>query len=195
MNFGEEIAYWYLRFNGFFPLTNFVLHRREHANPSDCDLLAVRPPFVTEETGGNPWDWDPDLQPYWANGCTVGVIGEVKSGQVVGDIFRPDYVRTALKRLGFVSEEREFEEALQAVQRQPSVEIGQSHRVVKVLFANHSPGQSRGFHCILLRHARDFIRARLAAYSEKQSDWVYFNSHLIQYLAWDTKWGKDEPGG
>ncbi len=26
MNYGETLAYWYLRLNGFFPLRNFVLH-------------------------------------------------------------------------------------------------------------------------------------------------------------------------
>ena len=29
MNFAEELVYWYLRLNGFFPITNFVLHRDE----------------------------------------------------------------------------------------------------------------------------------------------------------------------
>jgi hypothetical protein len=29
MNSSEELAYWYLRLNGFFPLTNFVIHRHQ----------------------------------------------------------------------------------------------------------------------------------------------------------------------
>lgn len=27
MNYGETLAYWYLRLNGFFLLNNFVVHR------------------------------------------------------------------------------------------------------------------------------------------------------------------------
>ena len=27
MNFAEQLVYWYLRLNGYFPITNFVLHQ------------------------------------------------------------------------------------------------------------------------------------------------------------------------
>ncbi len=61
MNYAETLAYWYLRLNGFFPLNRFVLHPpgggpRAHA--ADHDLLAVRPPGVYEDVGGQPNDWD-----------------------------------------------------------------------------------------------------------------------------------------
>jgi hypothetical protein len=39
MNSSEELAYWYLRLNGFFPLTNFVVHaipRRGIAQTLTC---------------------------------------------------------------------------------------------------------------------------------------------------------------
>lgn len=29
MNFGEELAYWYLRLNGSFPRINFVYHKHD----------------------------------------------------------------------------------------------------------------------------------------------------------------------
>lgn len=29
MNYGEDAVYWYLRLNGFFSVTNFVLHPTE----------------------------------------------------------------------------------------------------------------------------------------------------------------------
>lgn len=42
MNYGEELAYWYLRFNGFFPISNFVVHRSSGIKrTSDVDVLAV----------------------------------------------------------------------------------------------------------------------------------------------------------
>jgi hypothetical protein len=70
MNFAEQLADWYLRLNGFIPLTNFVLH--DDVTPaeagaadgpdrhltSDADLIAVRFPHVSERIGGNPHDWD-----------------------------------------------------------------------------------------------------------------------------------------
>jgi hypothetical protein len=63
MNYGETLAYWYLRLNGFFPLRNFVLHplNGSEANDrytADSDLLAIRFPYVYEEIGGQPEDWD-----------------------------------------------------------------------------------------------------------------------------------------
>ena len=32
MNFAEQLVYWYLRLNGFFPITNFVLHHGAEQN-------------------------------------------------------------------------------------------------------------------------------------------------------------------
>jgi hypothetical protein len=50
MNYGEELAYWYLRLNGFFPISNFVVHRSlDVPNTSDVDVVAVRPPHVFEQ--------------------------------------------------------------------------------------------------------------------------------------------------
>ncbi len=67
MNYGETLVYWYLRFNGFFLIQNFVLHPLADSEGSDkqaadSDLLAVRFPYVYEETGGQPDDWDPRLR-------------------------------------------------------------------------------------------------------------------------------------
>ena len=42
VNFGERIAYWYLRLNGFLLVEDFVLHRQDGRGTSDADLLGVR---------------------------------------------------------------------------------------------------------------------------------------------------------
>lgn len=83
MNFSEQLAYWYLRLNGFFPLSNFVLHHDAKHRTSDADLLAVRFPYVSEDVGGQARDWDPRFMADWGidlAGRTVGLIVEVKSG-------------------------------------------------------------------------------------------------------------------
>ena len=81
MNYGEKLGYWYLRLNGCFPLVDFVMHSGSALKySSDCDLLAVRPPFVFEEIGGQPADWDPYLSPLFTDGCTLGIICEAKTG-------------------------------------------------------------------------------------------------------------------
>lgn len=90
MNYGEEIAYWYLRLNGFFPITNFVIHRSQDIeHRSDIDVLAVRLPYVYEEVGGNPDDWDVSLINQLDFNHGLGVICEVKTGEhSVSDLFR-----------------------------------------------------------------------------------------------------------
>ena len=83
-NYGEVLTYWYLRLNGFFPITNFVLHdvhQRENRKYSgDCDILAVRFPFVLGKIRGKYLDWDQDF--FRDLGLTsdraIGLIVQVK---------------------------------------------------------------------------------------------------------------------
>jgi hypothetical protein len=108
INYGEDIAYWYLRLNGFFPLSNFVLHGTPGGDrTSDIDILALRPPFPFEEVGGQEEDWDRWLLDELGTATTVGVICEVKTGDFAeADLFRPVYVRKAVQRLGLVTPDR-----------------------------------------------------------------------------------------
>jgi len=81
MNYGETLVYWYLRLNGFFPLTNFVIHKSDGVTySSDCDILAIRPPLVFEQIGGQADDWDQWFLEHINSGRTLGVICEVKTG-------------------------------------------------------------------------------------------------------------------
>ena len=130
MNYGETLAYWYLRLNGFFPLKNFVLRssRREerptqsesYIQGADCDLLAVRFPYVYEEVGGQPWngenikgregDWDPRFRNWGFSLETeiTGLIVEVKTGDLGNrsklvdalKSFRGERVKAAIQRRG-----------------------------------------------------------------------------------------------
>lgn len=108
MNYGELLAYWYLRLNGFTPMVDFVLHQVGAERTSDIDLLAVRLPGVVETVGGLPGDWDNWFRDYAGVDITktpVAVIGEVKTGQGVRarDIersFNGGRTTCALRRLG-----------------------------------------------------------------------------------------------
>ena len=85
-NYGEELAYWYFRLNGFFPISDYVLHKWENIDDeqlkysSDIDILAIRHPYVYEEIGGQKNDWDKELvDKIDILNKTVGVICEVKT--------------------------------------------------------------------------------------------------------------------
>jgi hypothetical protein len=106
VDYGEELAYWYLRLNGFFPITNFVVHRTEKTqHRSDIDVLAIRPAHVYEHVGGHGADWDAYLKEQLPFDRMLGILCEVKTGAFEKDkMFRAEYVRYALPRLGLVPE-------------------------------------------------------------------------------------------
>src|SRR5260221_10603942 len=126
MNFGEALAHWYFRLNGFFPLPNFVLHRvRNEATPdvpieqpgrrrrpkqnADADILALRLPHVFENIGGQGTDWDRRLNE-WELGIeanTVCVICEVKTGAYkkidINNAFGQERLKYAIGRFGSIN--------------------------------------------------------------------------------------------
>ena len=104
MNYAEEFAYWYFRLNGFFALTNFVVHRGGKIGQSgDVDLVAVRPPFTFEPIGGQPEDLDERLTRVLDFRKTIGVICEVKTGDYnPAKLFPAGKLEYAIGRLGLV---------------------------------------------------------------------------------------------
>lgn len=103
-NYGEELAYWYLRLNGFFLLENFVIHRTEEIKySSDIDLLAVRLSFVYEEVGGQLDDWDEKLLNNLDASKIIGILCEVKTGKYKEKkLFKRQYIEYALNRFGVI---------------------------------------------------------------------------------------------
>lgn len=185
-NFAEELAYWYLRFNGFFPLTNFVLHRQGLDSPqsADADLLAIRPKFVYEEIGG--YHIDDNLFRHFSSNTNIGVICEVKSGQWSNSseilLEREDRLRYALRRIGFFSEEK-VQFHMQKL-RSEKVVKGKFHEVGKVLITDY-PLNHQGFICLTLKHIESFITERIRIYSdEKNGAKHFFESDMLQYMIW-----------
>jgi len=190
MNYGEEIAYWFLRFNGCFPISTFVIHRSSRiARTSDCDLLAVRTPHVYEEIGGRPEDWDAELaQLLDFDGRTIGMICEVKTGRyALDEIFRSGYVDYSLGRLGLIPREQ-----IQAVGADLSmnavVDVSDKYRICKLLIANEEK-RNGSFLFWTLTRAEAFIRERIAKYpKEKYADRMFFGSELLQYTIQKHRW-------
>ncbi|WP_046216247.1 hypothetical protein [Paenibacillus wulumuqiensis] len=186
-NFAEELVYWYLRFNGFFPLTNFVLHRQglsDSNQSADADLLAIRPKFVTEEVGRQ--HYDAALFRHFNSNTNIGLMCEVKSGNRVSlekiHLKREDRIAYCLKRIGFFSENkvRVHTEYLKS----QCVSQGQFHEVGKVLVTK-SEMNIPGFICLSLDHIEAFIVERIRLFpSEKEGAKLHFDSDMLQYIIW-----------
>lgn len=213
-NYAETLAYWYLRLNGFFPLNRFVLHPKERgeraygelAQGADHDLLALRPPGVFEEVGGQPNDWDDRL--FRALGVhpdvtTVGLVVQVKGGDSPaepGPAFQEDRLDYAVKRLGMLgSNDYVKADVVQALTRHAKYELsnpsgGPPHIVVAKLViggcfngAGDEPQFHDGYFSMSLRHAVTIIKKRVEEdwKTRKQGDWDHFPGDLIQFLIWE----------
>ena len=196
MNFGETLAYWYLRLNGFFPLSNFVVHRGEKGERSgaDVDFIAIRFPHVFEEIGGREEDWDRDVFEQWAIPITeviVGLIVEVKTGRFNrADLlvsFSDDRIRYALSRMGF-KRHQELDELVSKLAAAPLVGCGDPQGVLaKVLISARNPtgNDLPPFFRLPLDHVTRFIENRMDKYIDRKSgERIYFPSDLIQYVIW-----------
>lgn len=86
----ETFVEWYMRFNGYFTVNNFVVHNFENVfrdvvgNHSEVDLLGIRMPFSKEKVGNlEIKNHDPLVKGHDENRNFKYdiVIGEVKSGK------------------------------------------------------------------------------------------------------------------
>lgn len=187
LNFGEELVYWYLRLNGFFLIDNFVMHMNETRRTSDTDLLAIRHPYVYEDIGGQPEDWDTQLFNNFPNGCVIGLICEVKTGLNFDakNLFSHDNIYKAVGRFGFV---QNFNDYTKQIVNNVITEIpGSNIQIGKILFSRKkvNPRPSDCLHYTLY-DVRTFIKNRLNKYSDRKfSDRMFFPSSLLQYLTWE----------
>lgn len=195
MNYGETLAYWYLRLNGFLLLKNFVLHpladsEDNNRQAADSDLLAVRFPYVYEETGGQPDDWDPRLRTW---GFTpeeeiIGLIVEVKTSpypdrsEIENKSFNQIRMRQAVQRMGMFKREN-VKYIVDDLQNTAVAKRRDSYRIGKLLFS-HSELEGKWLN-ITLEDAEQFIQDRLKKYSRaKRQARMFFPDELMQYLAW-----------
>lgn len=182
MNYGEELAYWYLRLNGFFPITNFVVHRsNDVVHRSDVDVLAVRMPFVYEEVGGRADDWDSYLTAHINFGRPIGLVCEVKTGDFdVECLFRQEQLAYTLPRLGLIPP-AQLIDLLSSLSSRAGVEIPDGSTVAKLLVSSkEEPGP---FFHRSVQQIMDFIEDRVQRYSiEKYASRMFFPSNLLQHV-------------
>lgn len=190
MNYAEEAAYWYLRLNGFFPITNFVIHRGDgrDEHPSDCDVIGVRPPFVYEEIGGREDDWDPFLTAQLTFAEQIGIICEVKSGACnPALLFRPRSLKYSVERLGLVERE-ELDRVANDMEDQSVLRLRGGTQLVKLLVTRErcdGPWLTR-----TLPEVHDFLRDRAERYlHRKHGDRIFFGSGLFQTIIEIAKHG------
>jgi len=182
MNYGEEITYWYLRLNGFFPLTNFVVHQVEDiAHSSEIDILAVRPKYVYEQIGGVPDDWDETLVGVVGFDRTLGVVCEVKTGRFdLTKLFKPSHLRYGLGRLGIVPQ-NEIHEITERLQETSLVNTNQGDAIFKLLITEKQL-DSQSFISKTLVFLEDFIENCIRKYPDyKYADRMFFCSGLFQH--------------
>jgi hypothetical protein len=193
-NFGEEMAYWYLRLNGFFVLRNYVQH--EVADHGEMDMIAIRLPDTREKVRDLPITWD--AEEFGRVGIdlsrdTIGLLAEVKSGRVVEqpqmNEDREARLRGAIERTGIFGYE-DAERALRALKDGFITGARPDHCViVKMFFHDAWPEHQRwnGWHPLDLRAADRFIRSRFREYVRKQGGWPKFPSDVIQYIMWQLR--------
>ncbi len=176
-NYGEELAYWYLRLNGFFPITNFVFHSIKEEDKScynaDADILAIRSPNVKEVIKEKEVELDDKI----ICGCEklryVFVYCEVKTGEYeVDKLFPQERIKYVLNRFGLDPN---------AVTEEPIILIG-TRIFKKVLVANKEKmNADKKAIFIPLKSTIEFIRGRFEQYYEdKYPSRMFFNSSLIQ---------------
>lgn len=177
MNWSEWISYWYLRLNGFFPLPHFVVHRVEAGERStEIDLLAIRPPHVYEEIGGQNDDWDDMLLSEVDIGRFIGVICEVKRGDDYRPetVFRPREIKYALNRFGIISREK-AEEVAAVLSDHPRADASESLQVRKLLIGDRLKRKVSPCDFVPLEHTRNFFERRVKKYrAEKREAWTLF---------------------
>ena len=205
MNYGEEYVFWYLRLNGFFPITNFVIHKSSHVSfSSDCDVLAIRMPFVYEEIGGLPDDWDDYLRNILDFDVINGIICEVKTGD-----YDPEklFIRTNLSysigRLGFISRDDEsyLDNILDVLDNSPQIFMTADRQnipfcITKLLVANSNKGENSSYSFLPFDRVLSFLRDRIKNYRlQKYRDRMFFGSNqfqaFIDYIALDRFSGEE----
>lgn len=145
----EKLVRWYLRFNGYLTVENFVIHEPQNGRVpegAEFDTLAVRFPYSREQVQEKLIQNDSRLEDTEASKDKLidFVIAEVKSGKrnTLNNIWRPngeaqkvDRVAYLLRWLGALETEEEIAEI--AHQLQKNLRARQHSFLFRVVYFSH----------------------------------------------------------
>jgi hypothetical protein len=188
-NFGETIAYRYLRLQGFLLADDFVLHSGDRiGRTAGHDLLALRLKHSQEKVDGQMLQADGALETQLAAiGRNVTLIVQVKTGHETapGRAFERARLEYAIGFLGVVPPDLVNGLAGKLAEK-PSVEFSTDWTIAK-LWVAEEPTNS-GALSVTLQAALKFICARLASHTErKYADRLMFPDDLMQFFAWQAR--------
>lgn len=204
-NYAEELAYWYFRFNGFFPISNYVTHPQERIfkeGYSDTDIIAIKPFGVYELVGlQRPIDYCEFLREKVIipnEGKTIGIICEVKAGIDPQEEIDDRNIYAQMDRLGTTfnrqegedEEEREIALNLNPVQdiHEPrgliySDETISVYRFLCKRADNRYMENNHSWEIITINRIVNFmVGHRFEEYTAKAKGWHQYDSSLIQFL-------------
>lgn len=189
-NYAEELAYWYLRLNGFFPINNYVLHPddTDENSHADSDILAVKMPHTKETVGLRVRrDYSQELLDIVDGGIRIiGVICEVKGGSTrfsTRNISNRNRIESQVKRLGFFQDDQ-MTLVINRLMRNSYYE-NENFKVCKVIICredNRTRIPNTWNRISLEVIIRYIIRNRLARHPQKVGGWDKFDSSLFQFL-------------
>jgi len=189
MNYSEQLAYWYFRLNGFFLIADFVNHRNfQHNTSHDTDLLAIKTPFTSEVVGG-------DYLNEYTSGKYHGVLVEVKSGpnyKIDKVLANHEILRESINRLGLL-DRQEIDVSFRELQIKPRFE-NENCIIEKILIcSNQEEGLMPRFRVITFNSILKYFESKKQLV-QKNSDRLYFNSELIQFIFSDIYRNENEYG-
>lgn len=183
MNYGEELAYWYLRLNGFFPLIDFVIHKsNQFKYRSDIDIIAIRPPHVFEEVGGKKPDWDERLTDCFDFNQYVGLICEVKTGGFdQARLFCDKNTKAGVQRSGLFPKNK-IKLVIDDLQKGAGYPSNSKYTFVKLLISTGHKGKNK-YISLSVKEIEKFILDRIEKYAnEKYASRMFFPSTMFQLL-------------
>jgi len=180
-NYSEELGYWYLRLNGFFPIGNFVLHsikddETEKMYNADADLIAIRPPNALEEIKGVELRLDSKIVSEDEKLQYIYVYCEVKTSTYdIPKLFPAERIEYVKKRCGLLTHAN-------------STDIRRSDLKQVLIAIKKKDGLPEKITFIHLNDVISFIKNRFKDYDEyKYPSRMFFKSSLIQFLIHEAR--------
>lgn len=191
----SELAYWYLRFNGYLQLENFIVHpARKGSARTDADIIGVRFPFRWELGLDYPDPMTDDVKLASPHNCIDVIVVEVKTNQdcSLNGPWTDPVLRNVDRLLAAVGcvKEAEIREASAAIyatgiyrSRQLQIRLVAIGRVPNADLLQRYPSVTQ----LVWSDTIEFIWTRFSLYSKQKRD-------VNQWAGTAGSWLRDEAG-